>query len=139
MRLTGRQRHQYICYSSHANWPHLQTSTKTRLICKWVPNLPQIICKWTSFANESQFMYKWVLVCKWGVSSFANEYNWVMNSFANVVTHLHIIDSFANESWLVCKQRFICIWVLTHLQMVLTHLQMSHLSFANEPFPPTFF
>jgi hypothetical protein len=23
--------------------------------------------------------------------------------------------------------------------MVLTHLQMSHLSFANEPFPPTFF
>jgi hypothetical protein len=25
------------------------------------------------------------------------------------------------------------------LQMVLTHLQMSHLSFANEPFLPTFF
>ncbi len=106
-------------------------SPKIRLICKWVPNLPQIIRKWTSFANESQFICKWVLICKWGVSS-----TWVMNSFAN-------------EMWLICKwvqYWFICKWVLTHLQTWF-HLQMSlksfanelSLRFANEPFPSTFF
>ena len=98
-------------------------SPKIRLICKWVPNLPQIIRKWTSFANESQFICKWVLICKWGVSS-----TWVMNSFANEYN----IDSFANESWLICKQGFICKWVLNHLQM--NHLSGLQTSLSRQHF-----
>jgi hypothetical protein len=116
-----------MCFSSYANGPHLQMSTKNRLICKWIPNLSQIICKWTSFANESQFICIWVLVCKWGVSSFANEYNWVMNSFANeirltckwILIHLQMSlnsfankDSFAYKFWLICKR------VISHLQTI---------------------
>ena len=65
------------------------------------------------------------------------KYNWVMKSFAN-------------ETRLICtwvRYWFICKWVLTSLQTrihlligVLTHMQQtSHISFANEPFPPHFF
>jgi hypothetical protein len=84
-------------------------STKIRLICKWVPNLPQIICKWSSYANESQ------LICK------------------RVLTHLQMRSEF-NCKWVQLSHELICKWDVTHLHMstVLIHLQMS-LDSVNEP------